>query len=120
MGLRHVSSAAREVNRVDVAGVSGMAPLRWWRYLSVIGVQVGVSEYSGLARVDLPLALKVLLRLGSSLLVIDYGVKFVIFYVCALWLQHSEQISLVNSDFFAEILDDFFEFHNSFQLAIVE
>ena len=38
----------------------------------------------------------------------------------ALRLQHVEEISLVNSNLVTEVLDDFFEFHNSFQFAVVE
>ena len=37
----------------------------------------------------------------------------------ALRLQHIEEIRLVNSNLVTEVLDDFFEFHNSFQFAVV-
>ena len=40
--------------------------------------------------------------------------------LCALRLQHIEEISLVNSNLVTEVLNDFFEFHNSFQFAVVD
>ena len=40
--------------------------------------------------------------------------------LCALRLQHVKKISLVNTNLVTEVLDDFFEFHNSFQFAAVE
>ena len=122
MGFRHFSTTTREVYCVNIAGISSASPLPWWRYITIIGVQIGIREHCGLARINLILALEVNLWFRSSFLTsFVNGIELSdLCSLCALRLQHVEKISLVNSNLVTEVLDDFFEFHNSFQFAGVD
>ena len=68
MGLRHFSRTTRKVNCVNIAGFCSTSPFPRWRYITIIGVQICIREHSGLARINLILALEVNLRFGSTFL----------------------------------------------------